>query len=228
MKGLSVRKIFNGILVGVWLAVLIAGLASVSRRTNEAAVRSWTLVDAPPFSELSPAFVDVISLGHKGIVDDALLLHTLNYLMDPKLKQVSVSDVVEAMKATTRLKPKVETIYMFGCLVIALDLKKPDACEPIIMEGINLFPDGWRLPVTLGTILYHSLKDEPRAAIFYDLASSKPYAPPFAKSFAAKLRNRSHLDANDVEALIQSLGPVLGEKAVREFYLKQERGDVPK
>ncbi len=228
MTGLSAKKIFNWALVIVWLAALVAGLASISRRTNVAAVKSWELVESPPFSELSPAFVDVVSLGHKGIIDDALLLHTLNYLMDPKLKQASVNDVVEAMKATTRLKPKIETIYMFGCLVIALDLKKPEACEPIIVEGINLFPDGWRLPVTLGTILYHSLKDEARAAIFYELASSKPYAPHFTKSFAAKLRNRSHLDANDVEALIQSLGPVLGEKAVRDFYMNQEPAEVQK
>lgn len=227
MTRLTPKKIFKWTLAGVWLMVLGVALTSVSRRTHEAALRSWTLVEEPPFSEVSPAFVDVFSLGHKGVIDDALLLHMLNYLMDPELKDANVDDVVVALKATTRLKPRVETIYMFGCLVIALDLKKPEACEPIILEGINLFPDGWRLPVTLGTILYHSVKDEARAAIFYEMASSKPFAPGFTRSFAAKLRNRSHLDSNDVEALIQSLGPVLGEKAVREFYTTQEQ-EVPK
>jgi hypothetical protein len=147
--------------------------------------------------------------------------------MDPKLRTVNIENVIAALEATTRLKPRIETVYMFGCLVIALDLKKPEACEPIILDGINLFPDGWRLPVTLGTILYHSMKDEARAAIFYEMASTKRDAPPFAKSFAAKLRNRSHPNTNDIEELIQSLGPVLGEKTIREFYMKHE-SEVPK
>lgn len=223
MTGTTMRKVVRWGVVVVWTGLLVGVLSSVSRRTHESAVSRFTLVDEPPFAGLSPEFMDVVSIGHRGIVDDVLLFHTLNYLMDPKIKSTDPLEVVRALKATTRLRPRIESIYMFGCLVLAIDMKKPEYCEPLIMDGISLFPEGWRLPVTLGTVLFYNIKDDGRAAIFYEMASSRPYAPGFTKSFAAKLRQRASLEASDIDALARALGPVLGERAIRDFYSSQQQ-----
>ena len=212
------KKMMPWMGLSLWLLVLAGALINVSARSHEAALKYYNFVEKPPFSELSPAFVDVVSVGHKGIVDDMLLFHTLNYLMDPRLRGADPAEVQMALKATTRLQPKIETIYMLGCLVLALELKHPEACEPLITDGINLFPDGWRLPVTLGTILFHNMKDDTKAAIFYEIAAQKPNAPAFAKSFAIKLRSRAKPDPAELEALIQTLGTSFGEDMIRKFY----------
>ncbi len=215
MKKLS----FWPVVAALWLFLLVGALASVSRRSHQAALKYYALVEKPPFSELSPGFLDVVTLGHRGVVDDALLFHALNYLMDVRLRQMDPAQVEATLKATTRLKPKIESIYMLGCLMLALEFNRPESCEPIITDGIGLFPDGWRLPVTLGTILFHNMKNDARAAIFYELAARSPDAPRFAKRLAIKLRDRSSMDLADLEAIIETLGPVLGEDAVRKFYL---------
>ena len=202
----------------VWIGVLAVGLGSVSSRTFEVASNSWKLVVEPPFSELSPEFLDVVSLGHRGVVDDALLFFTLNYLVDERIKSLPPEQIFRALKSTTRLRPRIETIYMFGCLVMALDVKRPDLCEPLIADGISLFPDGWRLPLTLGTILYNNVKDEARAAVFYEIAAAKPYAPTYAARFATKLRDRSQIDPAEMQALIDGLGKFLGRDLVENFY----------
>lgn len=212
------KKFVTWIALPIWLLLLAGSLISVSRRSHEAALKYYAFIEKPPFSELSPAFIDVISIGHKGIIDDALLFHALNYLMDVRLRGSDPAEVQMALKATTRLQPKIESIYMFGCLVLALELKHPEGCEPLITDGINLFPDGWRLPVTLGTILFNNMKDDAKAAIFYEIAAHKPNAPSFAKSFAIKLRNRAKPDPIELEAMIQSLGATFGEDMVRKFY----------
>ncbi len=212
------KKFLTWLALSIWLLLLVGGLVNVSARSQDAATKHYNFVEKPPFSELSPAFIDVVSIGHKGIIDDMLLFHTLNYLMDPRLRGADPAEVQRALKATVRLQPKIETIYMFGCLVLALEMKHPEACEPLIMDGINLFPDGWRLPVTLGTILFHNMKDDARASIFYEIAAQKPDAPPFAKSLAIKLRNRAIPDPAELESLIQTLGTSFGEDMVRKFY----------
>ncbi len=212
-------KIFlTWLALSIWLLVLAGSLINVSARSQDAALKLYKLVEKPPFSELSPAFVDAVSIGHKGVIDDMLLFYTLNYLMDSRLRGADPAEVQMALKATTRLHPKIETIYMFGCLVLALEMKHPEACEPLITDGINLFPDGWRLPVTLGTILFHTMKDDAKAAIFYEIAAQKPDAPAFAKSLAIKLRNRAKPDPVELEALIQTIGTSFGEDMVRKFY----------
>lgn len=216
-----VRAIVRWSLVLLWLVLLFSAVHVSGRKAGEWVATTWRLVDKPPFSEVSPEFLDVISLGHKSVIDDALLFHTLNYLTEPSLKSTPPEEVLAALKGTTRLKPRIETIYMFGCLVLAFDLDAPHMCESVILDGIGLFPDGWRLPVTLGTVLYHKLNDDAKAAIFYEMAADKPYSPPFAKSFAAKLRNRSAPDPAEVEAIISALRGVVGvidEDRIKQFY----------
>ncbi|MEY4629943.1 MAG: hypothetical protein RIQ81_63, partial [Pseudomonadota bacterium] len=202
--------VFNAALGTLWLVLLVVALAGVSTRTFQLADKAYKLVNEPPFSELSPEFIDVVTLGHRGVVDDALLVFTLNYLVDVRLKSTPAEDVFAALKATTRLKPRIETIYMFGCLVLAMEMNRPEFCEPIISDGLGLFPDGWRLPLTLGTVLYNNLKDEARAAVFYEIAASKPDAPRYAGRFAAKLRDRSQIDPAEMQVLVDGLGKLLG------------------
>lgn len=215
------RVFVRWLMISIWIGGLGYLIHGSSQDARDWAVKAWRLVEEPPFTGLSPAFVDVFSLGHKSVVDDALLFHTLNYLTEPGIKATPPEDVLAALRATGRLQPKIETIYMFGCLVLALDMDAPHLCEPVILDGIGLFPDGWRLPVTLGTILYAKLKDDAKAAIFYEMAVGKPYAPPFTRTFALKLRNRSQPDPTEVDAIIKSLRGVAGlmdEGQIKEFY----------
>lgn len=195
----------RGILLTIWFAALGYGLYQVSARTTQFAKSSYRLVEPPPLTELDPRIVDIITLGFKGMYDDFLSIWSIQFLVDERVKAQTAEEVFRSIKATTRQRPKIESIYLLSCFVLTFDFKRPELCKDIIIDGMSAMPDSWRIPVTMGFTYAYRLGDNENAAIFYALAASRPGAPQYFSSLSQKLAAKSSLSVEDLQGSLQEI-----------------------
>jgi hypothetical protein len=188
-----------------WFAVLGYSLFFVSEKTAEFARASYRLVEPPPLASLDPRIVEIVTLGFKGVYDDFLSIWSIQFLVDEKVKAQTAEEVFRSIKATTRQRPKIESIYLLSCFVLTFDLKRPDLCKDIIIDGMSALPDSWRIPVTMGFTYAYRMNDNENAAIFYALAASRPGAPKYFGSLARKLADKSSLTVEDLQGSLQEI-----------------------
>lgn len=189
----------------LWIVCLGLALHAVTGETWRFAKRDYALLEAPPLVDLDTRLITAMTLGNVGVYDDVIYLWTLQSLVDPRLKTKDPVAVQESILRVTRHNPKIETLYMMSCFVLAFDLKRPDLCERITLDGLKATPDGWRIPITQGFIFAHELKDPKNAAMYYGLAASRPDAPPFVGRYAKKLIDTNELSIEELQATLDEL-----------------------
>jgi hypothetical protein len=191
----------------VWIVALYAGLLHVTRHTWRYAVRDYKLMDTPPLGRMNTQFINLLTLGHRGLYDDFATIWSLQALMDMRLADVPPEEVQRAILAVTRHGPQIESLYSLTCYILAFDFKRPDLCERITVDGIKALPDSWRIPMIQGYLYYGPLQNTPNAALYYGLAASKEDCPPFLKKLASNLVQKNSLDPEDLDALARELLP---------------------
>ncbi len=189
----------------LWLGALSAALWALSGHTAAYGARAYDLLARPPLTRLDSRLLDVVTLGHRGLYDDVVAIWMVQTLMDARLAAVRGEDLEKLVLEVSRHRPKIETFYMLACFVVAFDFKRPEACEKLTLDGLQAFPDGWRIPMLQGYIYAYELKDLKSAAVHYGLASSRPGAPEFLKSLTAKLIELRELTSEDLETTRQGL-----------------------
>jgi hypothetical protein len=214
----------KAIFATIWICILGYGLGLVSNKTRHYATESYRLVEPAPLSSIEPRILNIITLGFRGVYDDFLSIWTIQFLADARLKNFATDEVFAAIKSTTRQRPKIESIYMLSCFVLALDLNRPDLCKEIIIDGMNALPDSWRLPVTQGFIYAYKLNDFANAAIFYSLAASRPGAPSFLKKLSQNMIEKNELSVEDMQTSLLNMFDSAGGSKVGNFlnYMMQK------
>ena len=207
----------KAIFATIWICVLGYGLGLVSNKTRDYAAKSYRLVEPAPLSSIEPRILGIITLGFRGVYDDFLSIWTIQFLADARLKDFTTDEVFAAIKSTTRQRPKIESIYLLSCFVLALDLNRPDLCKEIIIDGMNALPDSWRLPVTQGFMYAYKLNDIPNAAIFYSLAASRPGAPPYLQKLSANMIEKNELSVEDMQSSLSNMFDKPGGSKVGNF-----------
>lgn len=219
------RSKIKTLLTALWLVVLYAGLMHVTRHTWRFAKRDYRHMDAPPLAKMNTRFIDIFTLGHRGLYDDFVTIWSLQALMDLKLSLVPPEEVQKAVLSVTRHYPKVESLYSVSCYILAYDFKRPDLCERITADGIKALPDSWRIPMIQGYLYYEPLKNMRNATLYYGLASSKEKAPAFLKRLATNMVKKNALELEDLDALSRELLPRNSLRGRFSDLLK--RGDTP-
>lgn len=187
-----------------WMTLLLAALAAVTARMK-AYGDDYDLLSRPPLARLDTRLLTVVTLGHRGLWDDIAAIWTLQFIVDERLQTKNADAVQQAVLDTTRHHPQVQSLYMLTCFVLAEEFNRPDLCEPITQDGLQAFPDGWRIPVTQALVALERLKDPKAASAYYAVAASRPTAPDYLKSLTSKLIEKNALDPADVEATFSGL-----------------------
>lgn len=172
---------------------------------------SYKLVTEPPLAALDPKALDVLMLGHSGLYDDFALIWSVQILADPKLHESTTPEELhKTMLSILKHQPKIEGLYLLACYALGLDFKRADLCEEISILGLQAFPDSWRIPMTQGFMASFILKDNLKAAAFYELAASRAKSPPYVGKLAKRLSARGFADGQDLEETIQIMKNVPG------------------
>lgn len=204
----------------LWLTGTFGIFVVSANRATEVNRDRVVLVSPPPLSEFDLPTVNILTLGYKNLYDDFVNIWLLQILANPLVKSEEASQVNDVVLKVARLRPKIESLYMLSCFVIALDLKHPEYCEAIILHGLNAFPNSWRLPMTQGFIYAFKLNDPVKAAAFYDLASSRPQSPPYVAGLAKKLLNQEPIAGEEVQEALNLMLNVPGGSRFAEFLSK--------
>lgn len=189
---------------------------------------AYKLVNAPPLAGLDPKILDTLMLGHSGLYDDFALIWANQFLADSKLKEsTTAEELATALFAIMKHQPKVEGLYIFSCFVLGLDFQRPEYCERISVEGLKVFPDSWRIPMTQGFIASFIMKDDLKAAAFYQLAASRPKSPEYVGKLAARLTARGFADGQDLNETIQLMTQVPGGTQITELLRERLKNQSP-
>lgn len=207
------------VLIIIYLLVLAAGFNALTRRLHQLQPASAQFErqlrgDIAPLVRLDPRLLNVVTLGFRGLYDDIATIATLPLLVDPQLNnKTSPAQVAAALKIITRHQPRLESLYMLSCFVLSFDLKAPELCEDLSLDGMRALPESWRIPVTQGFVSATKLQDHYKAAIYYGLAASRPGAPAFLTRLTQNLVTDQQLSAEVLaETLAQSLGAKEGSR----------------
>jgi hypothetical protein len=189
-------------------AVTCVRVGSESGRRERA---SWKLVAAPPLATLSADRLRIVTLGHKGLYDDFATIWAIQFLADPDLKSKSTaSEVYAALLPIANNRPRLESFYMMGCFVLALDFKEPGYCETLSIQGLKAFPTSWRIPMTQGFIATLIENNDLKAAAFYQLAASRENSPAYVAKLVTRLAQRGFADGQDLNETADMLKDVPG------------------
>jgi hypothetical protein len=212
-------KIARLVLAFAFLAALLAAFRATSAETARLASQESHLTDPAPMAALDTRALDVVTLGHRGLYDDFSYLWLVQMLANPDVKTADPNAVQRAVDLTARHEPPIHSLYMMACMVLGMDLKKPEACEPIMLHGMKAVPNLHLLPATVGFMTAFELHDPQKGALYYRIAASKPGAPAYMGDLAEKLANGQVKDANEAQSAFEALFE--GEKGLGDFMLKK-------
>lgn len=200
----------------VWLMLLGWGLSRITERIAPLAQSRHQLVETAPLASLDTRLLNIITIGYRGLYDDIATIFSIQMLVDDRLKsQATAPQVAHTLAQLTRHQPRIESLYMLSCFVLTFDLKMPELCEPITLDGMKALPESWRIPVTQAFVSLRYLQDSRNAAIYYGLAASRPQAP----AFLARL-TRSLVESNQLAPaeITETMTKLLGSKEGSRFF----------
>ncbi len=223
MKIPSVKSVLPAAAALVWLSGLCFALYHVGGIVQVEAKKRHVLLGVPALADLDTRLINILTLGHRGLYDDFITIYALQYLIEPDILKLPATDVQKAIRTVSRHRPKIESFYMLSCFVLSLDMKSPELCEPVCLDGMAALPHSWRIPATQGFVYMSLLKDKARAALWYEMAGSKPGAPAYMKSLAGKLAAQAEINISDIEDTLRSLSEVEGGSRLTEFLEQQAK-----
>jgi len=182
----------------------------------------YKVVSSPPLASMDPKILDTMMLGHGALYDDFAMIWSIQILADPNLKSTTTADELsETLLKILKHQPKIEGIYLLACYVLGLDFQRGDLCDKISVQGLQAFPDSWRIPMTQGFMASFVAKDDLKAAAFYELAASRPKSPEYVGKLAKRLTARGYADGEDLTETVRLMSEVPGGSRIIEIL--QER-----
>ncbi|MCX6126490.1 MAG: hypothetical protein NTV34_17280 [Proteobacteria bacterium] len=201
------------------LLILSAGISiELGRQRGPRERLSVDKLAPPPMSQWSPRAVSIASLGHRGLYEDFSVIWLLQLLAEPDIKAIGKPEqIYQAIIPVLRQTPKIESIYLLSCTVLAIDLKEPKYCEEITLLGLKAFPESTYIPMTQGFVFSFLLNQRAKAAPYYGLAASRPNAKDYVKRIALKFAQEAGSNINDLNDSMELLKDMPGGTKLLEM-----------
>ena len=104
-----------------------------------------------------------------------------------------------------RHQPKRESLYLANCIVMFSDHKAPEKCQEIVLAGLKVLPQSWKLPMLQGYVHGFLLDQSGLAASFFDHAAALPSSPPYVKSLASRLARKEGITIEEARKNLERL-----------------------
>ncbi len=220
-------SLWRQILTFMLVLTLFGACIKIGTRSGQLERKAWKLVTTAPLSSLDPSFLNIITLGHRGLYEDFATIWTIQFLAEPTLTNKTNSDeVYAAVDSVTRHHPRFESLYLLSCFTLANDFKRFDLCEKISSDGMIAIPDSYRIPMMMGVLALVDGQDKMKAASYFHLAASAPGSPSYLHSAAEKLAAKGYLDGQDLDESAKMLREIPGGLKIIELMRQQFQHSV--
>jgi hypothetical protein len=210
------------------LGVLLFGsaLALTNQSRVDKLTKSYDLYASPPLAHMNPKFLTAFMLGQKAIYDDFISIWLLQSLMQDNVQR-DPEKMMDQIRSVIKHQPKLETTYMLSCFVMLNQLKSPQHCQEINLEGLKAFPMSWRLLMTQAFVEYSAMNHPAQAASFFMMAAQREGAPEYVKKAAAKLVNTRELTDEDIAKSLEIIGHNEGKSQFLDLLQSIEKSKKP-
>ena len=191
----------RGAYAAIVLLLLSAGAASYAVQLRLDAGRGENKA-AEEFMYLPGAqYLKVASLGYEQLMADLLWLKAIQHLGEKKISGAGYDWIYKALDTVTSLDPKFAMPYEAGGMALTIDAGKTDLSNKLLKKGVENIPENWHLPFYLGFNYFFFTKDYKAAAMYMEMAATKPGSPPYLPSLASRL----YVQAEDPAYALQFL-----------------------
>ena len=97
-------------------------------------------------------------------------------------------------------KPKIKSLYLYSCFVLAFDYKKPELCKEISDIALSIYPRNRSIAITQGFISVFLLDKIKEGIQYFELAAQPKNSPTFVLSFVKKLKENK-LQNSDIKKM---------------------------
>jgi hypothetical protein len=144
-------------------------------------------------------------------------LWALQVLASEEVKKLTADELANYIRYFTNQRPKLESLYLFACFMIGLELEGPLHCKEISLAGLEAFPTSWRIAMTQGFIHTSVLNEPAQGAVYFHMASQFRESPPYVANLARRLMNSRVLTPTDIEESLAVLSKVPGGSKFQDF-----------
>ncbi|MCP4219984.1 MAG: hypothetical protein GY765_35460 [bacterium] len=173
------------------LVVLVCGvLLVVSHRNLERATRSPMEKEKPLYMP-EVSYLKFISLGHDMLIADVVLAKALTYYGSNYRNRgtFTFKYLKKLLVTALEMDPRNKDAFLMGGNLLA-DINVDDALD-LLKLGMKYHPGYWKFPEMIGFNYFYRLKNDYKAAHYYEMASHLPGHPPYVPSLSGKFYRKS-------------------------------------
>jgi tetratricopeptide (TPR) repeat protein len=167
----------------MFLAVCAAGILALGRTLNYERYSGDVKEELMYFP--SGRLLEVASAGYETLAADLLWLKGIQYYGEHRRGDKEYHLAEHIFATITDLDPHFAGAYRFGAFVLAQDAGQPVAGAELLKKGMRYNPDLWQMPFDLGFLYFIAMKDNAKAARYFEIASRHDAAPDIARRFMA-------------------------------------------
>lgn len=208
VKGWKESKVWlKGLMV---LAVALVVFGKSHLESERMLVKDMVFVPKPEFPTLS----------NRELVADLLLIRAMVYHGVSQSQRDAIHYEWFAILLDTILAfdQKFFDVYLFGAHL--LSEQDPQHALRLLENGINQFPDSWRLYSLAGFIAYTNFQDYKKSAEYFHLGGRLPGAPPYLTSLASRHFDRVGMRQMAIEVL-KRFAQETDRETVRKAFLER-------
>jgi tetratricopeptide (TPR) repeat protein len=133
----------------------------------------------------SGRLLEAASAGYETLAADLLWLKGIQYYGEHRRGDMEYHLAEHIFDTITDLDPEFVGAYRFGAFVLAQDAGLPKAGADLLKKGMRHNPRLWQMPFDLGFLYFITVKDNAKAARYFEIASRFEGAPDITKRFSA-------------------------------------------
>jgi tetratricopeptide (TPR) repeat protein len=133
----------------------------------------------------SGRLTEIASLGFDSLASVILWLRGVQYYGAHRRTDRHYLLAEHIFQTVTDLDPHFINAYRFGAFVISQDMGQPVGGAELLRKGMRHNYDSWELFFDLGFLYFVDVKDEKKAARYFNMAARFPDAPDVVKRFSA-------------------------------------------
>jgi hypothetical protein len=139
----------------------------------------------------SGEFLKHFTLGFGQLMADYFWIKTISYFADHLLADRQYPWLYHILDLVTTLDPLFLSPYYFGGVILSLEANQVEQSTTLLTKAMRYHPDKWNFPFFIGFNYWYYCGSPAKAAPYLEIAARLPGAPPYLKTFAARLYTES-------------------------------------